>query len=172
MQPVCVPMHCLVVATNWKYAWLMRVLVLLYLSQHDQLGINGSLRGMKDFFTQPICDAAKHIAGIWGRNFAAQPSQRLALPQNVNSPAALRYVYDEYQRLAMFCQQVGREITDESDQHRPAPYNSMLDGLTYMGVLNAWRGTPEGIEFMRLLHDEIAGKVAGEKAVYLTSVSG
>ena len=36
----------------------------------------------------------------------------------------------------------------------------MLDGLTYMGVLNAWRGTPEGVEFMRLLHDEIAGKVA------------
>ncbi|MGB8346373.1 MAG: 2-hydroxyacyl-CoA dehydratase family protein [Ktedonobacteraceae bacterium] len=46
------------------------------------------------------------------------------------------------------------------NQHRPAPYNSMLDGLTYMGVLNAWRGTREGVEYMRLLHDEISGKVA------------
>jgi len=46
------------------------------------------------------------------------------------------------------------------NQHRPAPYNSMLDGLTYMGVLNAWRGTLEGVEYMRLLHAEIAGKVA------------
>ncbi len=46
------------------------------------------------------------------------------------------------------------------NQHRPAPYNSMLDGLTYMGVLNAWRGTPEGVEYMRLLHEEISGKVA------------
>ena len=46
------------------------------------------------------------------------------------------------------------------NQSRPAPYNSMLDGLTYIGVLNAWRGTPEGVEYMRLLRDEVAGKVA------------
>lgn len=46
------------------------------------------------------------------------------------------------------------------NQHRPAPYNAMLDGLTYMGVLNAYRGAREGVEFMRLLHAEMAGKVA------------
>lgn len=46
------------------------------------------------------------------------------------------------------------------NQNRPAPYNSMLDGLTYIGVLNAWRGTPEGVAYMRLLRDEVAGKVA------------
>ena len=46
------------------------------------------------------------------------------------------------------------------NQQRPAPYNSMLDGLTYIGVLNAWRGTPEGVEYMRLLRDEVAAKVA------------
>jgi benzoyl-CoA reductase subunit B len=46
------------------------------------------------------------------------------------------------------------------NQRRPAPYNSMLDGLTYIGVLNAWRGTPEGVEYMRLLRDEVAGKLA------------
>ena len=46
------------------------------------------------------------------------------------------------------------------NQRRPAPYNSMLDGLTYIGVLNAWRGTPEGVAYMRLLRDEVAGKVA------------
>jgi len=46
------------------------------------------------------------------------------------------------------------------NQRRPAPYNSMLDGLTYMGVLNAWRGTRAGVEYMRLLHDEISDKVA------------
>jgi benzoyl-CoA reductase subunit B len=45
------------------------------------------------------------------------------------------------------------------NQRRPAPYNSMLDGLTYIGVLNAWRGTPEGVTYMRLLRDEIASKV-------------
>jgi len=89
-----------------------------------ELGLNGSLRGMKGFFTQPICDAAKHMAGIWGRNFAAQPSQILALPQNVNSPAAVRYVYDEYQRLRnVLAEQVGREITDEAISASLCVYN-------------------------------------------------
>lgn len=46
------------------------------------------------------------------------------------------------------------------NQHKPAPYNSMLDGLTYIGVLNAWRGTREGVEYMRLLRDEVAAKAA------------
>jgi benzoyl-CoA reductase subunit B len=46
------------------------------------------------------------------------------------------------------------------NQRRPAPYNSMLDGLTYIGVLNAWRGTPEGVAYMRLLRDEVAARVA------------
>src|SRR6266568_6047941 len=78
-------------------------------------GLNGTLHGMKGFFTQPICDAAKHMAGIWGRNFPAQPSQILALPQNVNSSASVRYVYDEYQRLrSVLATQVGHDIPDEA----------------------------------------------------------
>jgi len=80
-----------------------------------ELGLNGTLRGMQSFFTQPICDAAKHMAGIWGRNFADQPSQILALPQNVNSPAVVRYIYDEYQRLRnVLAEQIGHDITDEA----------------------------------------------------------
>lgn len=78
-------------------------------------GLNGTLHGMKGFFTQPICDAAKHMAGIWGRNFPAQPSQILALPQNVNSSASTRYVYDEYQRLRnVLADQVEHAIPDEA----------------------------------------------------------
>ncbi|MCC6608143.1 MAG: 2-hydroxyacyl-CoA dehydratase [Burkholderiales bacterium] len=42
----------------------------------------------------------------------------------------------------------------------PAPYNAMLDGLTYIGIMNVYRGTTEGVEFMRRLEDEIRGKVA------------
>ncbi len=87
-------------------------------------GLNGTLRGMKGFFTQPICDAAKHMAGIWGRNFPAQLSQILALPQNVNSPAAIRYVYDEYQRLRnVLATQVGHEIADEDIRASLRVYN-------------------------------------------------
>ena len=78
-------------------------------------GLNRSLRGMKGFFTQPICDAAKHMAGIWGRNFPAQLSQILVLPQNINSPAAVRYIYDEYERLrGVLADQVGHAIPDEA----------------------------------------------------------
>jgi benzoyl-CoA reductase subunit B len=46
------------------------------------------------------------------------------------------------------------------NRSRPAPYNSILDGLTYIGVLNAWRGTLEGVTYMRLLRDEVADRVA------------
>lgn len=87
-------------------------------------GLNGSLRGLKGFFTQPICDAAKHMAGIWGRNFPAQLSQILALPQNVNSPAAVRYVYDEYERLrGVLADQVGHAILDEAIRDSLRVYN-------------------------------------------------
>ena len=87
-------------------------------------GLNGTLHGMKGFFTQPICDAAKHMAGIWGRNFPAQPSQILALPQNVNSSASVRYVYDEYQRLrSVLASQVEHTIPDEAIRASLRIYN-------------------------------------------------
>lgn len=87
-------------------------------------GLNGTLHPMKGFFAQPICDAAKHMAGIWGRNFPQQPSQLLALPQNANSPAAVRYVSDEYQRLrAVIAEWTGQEITDEAIQTSIRIYN-------------------------------------------------
>lgn len=42
----------------------------------------------------------------------------------------------------------------------PAPYNAMLDGLTYIGIMNVYRGAPEGVEFMRNLEAELKAKVA------------
>ncbi len=89
-----------------------------------ELGLNGSLKGLGGFFAQPICDAAKHMAGIWGRNFPEQDPQVLALPQNVNSPAAARYVYDEYQRLrGVLAAKVGHEISDEDIRTSLRVYN-------------------------------------------------
>ncbi|HEX8731611.1 MAG TPA: 2-hydroxyacyl-CoA dehydratase [Ktedonobacterales bacterium] len=89
-----------------------------------ELGLNGSLNGLGGFFAQPICDAAKHMAGIWGRNFPQQDPQILALPQNVNSPAAARYVYDEYQRLrGILADKVGHAITDQAIRESLAVYN-------------------------------------------------
>ena len=89
-----------------------------------ELGLNGSLKGLGGFFAQPICDAAKHMAGVWGRNFPQQDPQILALPQNVNSPAAIRYIYDEYQRLrGILAQKVGHDISDEAIRASLDVYN-------------------------------------------------
>jgi benzoyl-CoA reductase subunit C len=89
-----------------------------------ELGLNGSLKGLGGFFAQPICDAAKHMAGIWGRNFPEQDPQVLSLPQNVNSSAAARYVYDEYQRLrGVLAAKVGHEISDEAVRASLRVYN-------------------------------------------------
>ena len=43
------------------------------------------------FVTHPICDAARNLAGIWGRNFE-YPCQILYLPQNANSNHAVDYL--------------------------------------------------------------------------------
>ncbi|MCD6734550.1 MAG: 2-hydroxyacyl-CoA dehydratase family protein [Burkholderiaceae bacterium] len=42
----------------------------------------------------------------------------------------------------------------------PAPYNAMLDGLTYIGIMNVYRGTEEGVEYMRRLEEQLRAKVA------------
>jgi benzoyl-CoA reductase subunit B len=101
------------------------------------------------------------------------------------SPALVadtRWVRSQFQDLILRCEEITGRKFDENrlsdvlanvnemlrlwieilafNRSRPAPYNAMLDGLTYMGVLNAYRGTREGVEFMRLLHREMAGKVA------------
>jgi benzoyl-CoA reductase subunit C len=89
-----------------------------------ELGLSGAVRGMRSFFSSPICDPAKHMIGIWGRNLPEQPSQLLSLPQNANSPAAPRYVYDEYQRLrGMLAEQVGHAISDEAISASVRVYN-------------------------------------------------
>jgi len=50
------------------------------------------------FVTHPICDAARNLAAVWGRNFP-YPCQILYLPQNPNSTHAVTYLRGEYDRL-------------------------------------------------------------------------
>lgn len=51
------------------------------------------------FVTHPICDGARNLAGIWGRNFPYK-AEVLHLPQNPNSAAAAEFLHNEYLRLA------------------------------------------------------------------------
>ena len=50
------------------------------------------------FVSHPICDAARNLAAVWGRNFS-YPCQILYLPQNPNSAHSVNYLRDEYDRL-------------------------------------------------------------------------
>ncbi len=89
-----------------------------------ELGLNGSLGGLTGFVTHPICDAAKHLAGIWARNFPEQLSEILYLPQNVNSPGAVRYITAEFQRLrGELEKRAGRSVDDETLRRSIRLYN-------------------------------------------------
>ncbi|HSP09123.1 MAG TPA: 2-hydroxyacyl-CoA dehydratase [Candidatus Dormibacteraeota bacterium] len=64
-----------------------------------ELGLSGRLGMMSAFYTHPICDVARNLAGIWGRNFPEQPAEILYLPQNANSSHAATYLSEEYGRM-------------------------------------------------------------------------
>jgi benzoyl-CoA reductase subunit C len=66
------------------------------------------------FVTHPICDAARNLAAVWGRNFP-YPCQILYLPQNANSAHAGTYLRGEYDRLRRTVEAVaGRPVTDDA----------------------------------------------------------
>jgi benzoyl-CoA reductase subunit C len=77
-----------------------------------ELGLTGVL--VPDLFvTHPICDAARNLAGIWGRNMAA-PGQILCFPQNPNSRFAAGFLAEEYRRVLGDIEDVvGRRVTDD-----------------------------------------------------------
>ena len=65
------------------------------------------------FVSHPICDAARNLAAIWGRNFDYL-SQILYLPQNPNSSHSITYLRDEYDRLKRAVEDIaGRKIGDD-----------------------------------------------------------
>ncbi len=65
------------------------------------------------FVSHPICDAARNLAAVWGRNFS-YPCQILYLPQNANSKYSAQYLRHEYDRLKREIEAVaGRTVTDD-----------------------------------------------------------
>jgi benzoyl-CoA reductase subunit C len=78
---------------------------------------------MEMFVTHPICDAARNLAAVWGRN-VSYPCQILYLPQNPNSKFAAAYLKCEYDRLKRSIEEIaGIDITDDKLQHSIAVYN-------------------------------------------------
>ena len=75
------------------------------------------------FVSHPICDSARNLAAIWGRN-VEYPCEILYLPQNANSGHAAAYLRGEYGRLARQIEAVtGHAITDDDLRASLAVFN-------------------------------------------------
>ncbi len=75
------------------------------------------------FVSHPICDAARNLAAVWGRNFT-YPCQILYLPQNANSAHAAPYLCGEYARLKRDIEAIsGRAITEDDLRNSIGVFN-------------------------------------------------
>lgn len=87
-----------------------------------ELALSGRVE-LDMFVTHPICDAARNLAGVWGRNFS-YPCQILYLPQNPNSAHAATYLRSEYDRLLRDVVALGGgEVGDDELRASIAIYN-------------------------------------------------
>ncbi|HSM09316.1 MAG TPA: 2-hydroxyacyl-CoA dehydratase [Gemmatimonadota bacterium] len=87
-----------------------------------ELALSGRVE-MEMFVTHPICDAARNLAGIYGRNFD-YPCRILYLPQNANSGHAATWLREEYERLARDIEQVtGGSVTEDGLRRSLALFN-------------------------------------------------
>lgn len=106
------------------------------------------------FVTHPICDSARNLAAIFGRNLPI-PCQILYLPQNANSSHAAEYLAAEYRRLAedicSLCQR--DEIADHELSASIRLYNESRRQLRRLYAIK--RGEP-----WRLAVDEAYALVA------------
>jgi benzoyl-CoA reductase subunit C len=97
---------------------------------------------MEMFVTHPICDAARNLGAIWGRNFS-YPCEILYLPQNANSGHAAEYLRGEYDRLKQQVEQIaGRKITDEALRESLGVFNenrALLRELYALKREEPWR---------------------------------
>ncbi|MGD2135329.1 MAG: 2-hydroxyacyl-CoA dehydratase [Gemmatimonadales bacterium] len=108
------------------------------------------------FVTHPICDAARNLAGVWGRNFP-YPCQILYLPQNPNSQHAVEYLRGEYDRVRRTVESIaGREVSDDDLRRSLAVFNRNRALLRQLYALK--RETP--------------WLVSAEDAYVLTAVGG
>jgi len=75
------------------------------------------------FVTHPICDAARNLAAVWGRNFE-YPCQILYLPQNANSAASATYLSEEYARVLADIEKItGNKVTEEALKNSISVFN-------------------------------------------------
>ena len=82
-----------------------------------ELAMTGALR-VDLFYTHPICDAARNLAGIWGRNVSQAPARILYLPQNPNSSGAIEWLRGEYDSVLVTIAEAGGTMPTDEDLRR------------------------------------------------------
>ena len=87
-----------------------------------ELSLSGRVK-LDLFVSHPICDAARNLAAIWGRNHD-YPSRILYLPQNANSSGSAGYLAHEYGALCRVIEEItGRPIETEALRESVRLYN-------------------------------------------------
>lgn len=88
-----------------------------------ELGLSGRVE-LDMFVTQPICDAARNLAAVWGRNFS-YPCEILYLPQNATSRYAIQYLRGEYDRFQESIEEIaGRAISNDELRRSTMLFNA------------------------------------------------
>ena len=81
-----------------------------------ELALSGRLE-LDMFVAHPICDAARNLAAIWGRN-VPYPCEILYLPQNANSGHSATYLRHEYDRVRRAIESVAGDAVGDGDLRR------------------------------------------------------
>jgi benzoyl-CoA reductase subunit C len=77
-----------------------------------ELALSGHVE-LDMFVALPICDAARNLAAVWGRNLF-YPCEILYLPQNATSRYSVRYLRGEYERFQQSVVEIaGRAISSD-----------------------------------------------------------
>lgn len=118
-----------------------------------ELALSGRLE-LDLFVSHPICDTARNLAAVWGRN-VPYPCEILYLPQNPNSVHAHAYLRGEYARVKRGVEEIaGREVTDDDLRRAIATFNEnrrLLRELYRLKRTQPWRlGVDEAYVLMAL----------------------
>jgi len=122
-----------------------------------------------------------HGAPIATVDMPGKPAQRDYRPGEEEYENQKRYVIKQLEEVIALCERITGKKFDpdklaeieaktnrtadlftqiiELNAHSPAPYEAMLDGLNFLGVMNAFRGTDEGIEYMEAALKEMEERV-------------
>jgi benzoyl-CoA reductase subunit C len=120
-----------------------------------ELALSGRVK-LDLFVTHPICDAARNLAAVWGRN-VDYPCQILYLPQNAASPSAVEYLRGEYDR-------VRRDVESVAGRH--------VDDAALRGSLRVFNENRELLRTLKTVQRETPWKLAAHEAYALLAVGG